>query len=376
RIVDAGPESFAITAVTAREIDSKGSSIITELTAHKINKLVGHFPFRLERADGERIEVMAKIKPLDDEVILMLGSMAAMCDARLAQTFTQFRHQLGFKGCHVRELAVMSQQDPRFTRHAPRVHGVLNDPEREAYVIVEELLCGLELMDSADDTRGWTRDHVEAAIRGIAEVHAIWYGREAELVQQPWLTDYPTAAGMLEKRRLWELLAAHAREEFPEWFSEEDLATFRAIVQDIGNWWPEIEALPRTLIHNDFNPRNIAFRQDGDGLRLCAYDWELATLHLPQRDLAELLAFTLNTPFGAEEINHYVELHRRELARHAGVAIDAQQWRRGYTLAVCDLLVSRLPLYLMAHTFRHYRFMERVFDSSRELLTLAGVRTQ
>lgn len=376
RIVDAGPAPFGITALKARELDSKGSSIITELTAHKINKLVGHFPFRLARADGDSIEVMAKIKPLDDEVILMLGSMASMCDARLAQEFTQFRDRIGFKGCHVRELAVMSQQDPRFTRHAPQVHGVLQDPEREAYVIVEEHLTGLVHMDSADDTSDWTRAHIEAAIRGIAEVHAIWYGREDELVQQPWLTDYPTAAGMLEKRRLWELLGAHAREEFPEWFSEEDLAVFRAIVQDIGNWWAEIETLPRTLIHNDFNPRNIAFRQDGDGLRLCAYDWELATLHLPQHDLAELLAFTLNTPFSAAEIDGYVELHRRELERHAGVAIDAAQWRRGYKLALRDLLVNRLPMYMMAHTFRHYRFMERVYRSSRELLVIEGVRVQ
>ncbi|MES2917822.1 MAG: phosphotransferase [Pseudomonadota bacterium] len=369
-----GLGQIQVEALEALQIESKGSSIITELTGHKINKLVGHFPFRLHTVEGEQLDVMAKVKPLDAEVILMANSMAAMCEPRLAQEFKQFRDQIGFRGCHVRELAVMSQRDPRFVRHAPLVYGVVQDDEREAYVIVEELLQGLEQMDSADDTSGWMRAHVEAAIRGIAEVHSIWYGREEELKLQPWLADYPTAAGMAEKRRLWELLGAHAREEFPEWFSEEDMAIHRAIVNDIGNWWADIEKMPRTLVHNDFNPRNVAFRRQGEELVLCAWDWELATLHLPQHDLAELLAFTLHDPLDAAEIDYYLELHRSELERHTGRAIDAAEWRYGYKLALRDLLVNRVPMYVMAHTFRHYEFMERVYRTFREMLVIEGVR--
>ncbi|MFZ5723485.1 MAG: phosphotransferase [Pseudomonadota bacterium] len=366
-------------ATQALATEMKGSSIITELTAHKVNKLVGHFPFRLDTVDGQALEVMTKVKPLDDEVILMLNSMAAMCEPRLAQTFNQFRSEIGFKGCHVRELAVMSQQDPRYVRNAPLVYGTLLDPEREAYVIVEENLKDLVLMDTADDTCYWQREHIEAAIRGIAEVHSIWYGREEELLKQPWMVDYPTAIGMEEKSRLWELLGAHAREEFPEWFSEQDLAGFTTLVRDIPRWWSEIEQMPRTLIHNDFNPRNIAFRRvpsaagTPDGLQLCAWDWELATLHLPQHDLAELLCFTLFDPVDPADVDRYIELHRRELEQHSGRAIDATQWRRGYHLALMDLLVNRLPMYTMAHTFRHYGFMERVYRTSRELLRLEGI---
>lgn len=369
-----GLGQIQVEALETLQIESKGSSIITELTGHKVNKLVGHFPFRLHTVDGEMLDVMAKVKPLDAEVILMANSMAAMCEPRLAQEFKNFRDHIGFRGCHVRELAVMSQRDPRFVRHSPLVYGVVQDDEREAYVLVEELLQGLEHMDSADDTSSWMREHVEAAIRGIAEVHSIWYGREEELKQQPWLVEYPTAAGMVEKRRLWELLGVHAREEFPEWFSEEDSAIHRAIVKDIGNWWADIETMKRTLVHNDFNPRNIAFRRQGDELVLCAWDWELATLHLPQHDLVELLAFTLHDPLDPADINHYIELHRAELERHAGTPIDPADWRYGYKLALRDLLVNRMPMYMMAHTFRHYEFMERAYRTFRELLLIEGVR--
>ena len=47
------------------------------------------------------------------------------------------------------------------------------------------------------------------------------------------------------------------------------------------------------LIHNDFNPRNLALRREVGGWRLCAYDWELATIGVPQHDCAEFLCFVL-----------------------------------------------------------------------------------
>ena len=82
-------------------------------------------------------------------------------------------------------------------------------------------------MDSADDTSGWTDEHLHAAICGIAEVHSIWYGREQELLEQPWMLDYPTLDGMAEKRRLWEMLGVHSQQEFPEWFSRKNLEASR-----------------------------------------------------------------------------------------------------------------------------------------------------
>jgi len=369
-------QNIQVEEVHPLQIESKGSSIITELTAHKINKLVGHYPFELKLAgQSESKKVMVKVKPLDDEVILMLNSMASMCDARLAHAYNEFKNGIGFKGCHKRELAVMSQTDARFVNNAPTTYLVWQDDSREAYVLVQELMENMELMDSADDTSGWTQEHIQVAIRGIAEVHSIWYGKEAELAEKDWIIDAPTAANMVEKTRLWEMLGAHSAEEFPEWFSDTDLARYRDRLYSMKDWYSEIDEMPKTLIHNDFNPRNIAFRrlpaaegQEKGALTLCAYDWELATIQLPQHDLAELLVFTLQPDFNVEDIEQYIEQHRIELEVLAGEPIDAQQWRRGFTLSLWDLVINRLPMYAMAHTFRHYGFMDRVQATFRNLL--------
>jgi NADP-dependent 3-hydroxy-3-methylglutaryl-CoA reductase len=366
-----------VSAQQSLTLSGKGSSIITELTAHKINKLVGHYPFRLTLDDADQIlDVMVKVKPLDDEVILMLNSMASMCDARLAHAYNEFRKHVGFRGCHVRELEVMAQQDERFRRVAPTTYMAWADASREAYVIVQEYLDGLELMDSADDTSGWTTEHFNAAVDGIAQVHSIWLNREDELLAQDWICDAPTSANMLEKTRLWEMLGAHAQQEFPEWFSADDMVRFRDRVYSMEQWYPELDALPKTLIHNDFNPRNIAFRRQGDELTLCAYDWELATVQAPQHDLAELLTFALTPDFDPKMVEDLIERHRVQLEQAAGVTLDAAQWRYGFTLSLWDLTVNRMPMYIMAHTFRHYPFMERVVSTFRRLLDLEIQRLQ
>ena len=105
-------------------------------------------------------------------------------------------------------------------------------------------------------------------------------------------------------------------------------------------------------------------------LRLCAYDWELATLHLPQIDLAEFLLFTLDGPIDPADIDRYVELHRRTLSEATGKDIAPESFREGYRHALHDLLLSRIGLYLMGHTVRRYSFMPRVLRTLRTPLQI------
>ncbi|MEE2961846.1 MAG: phosphotransferase [Myxococcota bacterium] len=352
-----------------------GSSIITELTARRVKKLVGLFPFKLSLSHAKsgqtEQEVLIKIKPNDQEVIVMVNAMARMCDAKLASAHDKNKHRLGFQKCHIRELAIYEQSDPRFLRYTPEIYRTFRDDTREAYAVVMEKLDNMELINTADDTTNWTDKHINAAIDGLAELQSIWWRREEELQQQEWLGTVMTANDMQEMHSLWETLAYHAYQEFPDWFSHGDLSVHQKIVSNIGEWWSEIEKMPRTLIHNDFNPRNMCFRKDAnDNLRLCAYDWELATLHIPQRDLVEFLCFTLPRNYDYELIVKYSERHRRKLESATGDKIDQDTWKRGFSLAVRDFGINRLAMYLMAHTFRNYGFIEHVYMNLRRMIKL------
>lgn len=365
-------QDFELLGIEKLERTERGSSILTELTARKIDKLVGHFPYQLNLRDSAgketAIEVMVKSKPLDGEVILMLNSMAAMCGPGLAPSYAQFKDRIGFSGVHTRELGIYRQTDPRFTRHIPKIFDTVEIPEREAYVLVMERLKGMLHMDTADDTSVWTPQQIACVIDGLAQLHSIWYGRDEELLEQPWLGWYPTCESMIEMTVLWEALGVHAAEEFPEWVTQDDLELHREMVRLIPKWWAEIEEMPRTLIHNDFNPRNLCLRPTDDGDRLCVYDWELATYHLPQHDLVEFLLFMLNTDTEHEVVVKYMEMHRKALEKYAKTKIDPEQWRVGFNLCIFDLATNRIMLYLMAHTFRHYGFMKRVIRTLRHFV--------
>ena len=91
---------------------------------------------------------------------------------------------------------------------------------------------------------------------------------------------------------------------------------------------------------------------------------------MPQHDLAEFLVFVLGEEPKAEEVDHYLELHRVTLEQHANTTIDKDEWREGYKYALMDLTVNRLALYMMAHTFRHYGFMDRIIATARKLVRM------
>src|SRR5471030_868176 len=138
---------------------------------------------------------------------------------------------------------------------------------------------------------------------------------------------------MATMQPLWDALAEHAASEFPVLMNDEHFRRHRTLVDTLPEWWRRLEAMPRTLIHNDFNPRNIGIRGSGAGARLCAYDWELATIHVPQHDVAELLAFVLPSAVDAREVEHYIELHRRAVAEAGAAVPGAREWRAGFGLA-------------------------------------------
>ncbi|MEV4742236.1 phosphotransferase [Streptomyces sp. NPDC049555] len=360
-----------VTGVEASHIPM-GPSVLSELTSRTVKKAVGLFPMQLRVADGdaeEKLDVMVKVKPTDREVMKMAGLAAGLCGGPVATHYRRFEQRLGFVGCDVRELALYEQTDTRFTSLVPRPYRTYRDDRREAYVIVMECLGDMELMDTSERPRAWSRRHLDIALRDLGQLHSLWYGKEPALRRMPWIGHVPNASDMVEMKDLWLALADHAAEEFPEIVVARHHARLLSCIATIDHWWPQIEAMPRTLVHNDFNPRNLAIRADG---RLCAYDWELATLHIPQHDLAELLCTALDPDdINAATVAELSETHRRSLETHAGTTLDRAQWECGYRLALKDLAVNRFGLYFVAHTVRHYGFLEQWWRNLWALIDLS-----
>jgi len=346
--------------------NSSAHSIVTELTSWRFKTTSGLFLYRLELEDGDTLDAMVKVKPRDAEVIEVGETIAQLCSEELGAAYSKFRFGMDFARCDVRELAVYSQRDPRFRKHAPQVYGASEN------TLIIEYLSRVILKDSADDISGWTIQNILVALEGAASLHAIWLGRRDDLVRDEQIGPMLAFQDMVQMTPFWLALADHVRPLFSSWIGCDIGVMQEGAIANLAANTRLTAELPLTLIHNDFNPRNVALR-DADGLlRLCAYDWEMARLGLPQHDLAEMLCFVLPCDVDKTTVFSLVEFHRVALERAAGVSIAGDAWLSGFRVSLLDLLINRFAMYAMVHRFRRQSFLERVIRVWYRLYQLVG----
>jgi thioester reductase-like protein len=348
------------------------SSIIADLASWKFGKPSGLYRYRASHKAGGARELFIKVKSDDRAVLDVAATVAELSAKGLGGLFSAYERQTGLAGCHKRELAVYRQDDPRFVRHVPRPCVLVDQDEAGRWIIALEAIERPLFMDARAVAPRWPARHIISCIDGIAELHAIWLGRETELVQRMPLCEALTADEMENARPLWRAIAEHA-DSFMKSTTGVTLNSLRLDLADsVHSWWSDGERLDRTLIHNDFNPRNLAIdgRQHEPVLRV--FDWELATLGLPQRDLAEFLCFALPPDHERAEGLHYIEHHRRMLERATGIAIDRNDWAYGFRLALFELAINRIPMYTLVHRIKPQRFLERMVQTWHALFRAHG----
>lgn len=296
--------------------------------------------------------------------------MAGVCRPELGQLFGRYKDAFGLRHSHERELALYEMDESRLSRHMPVCYGTLRYPEVARWALL------LEYLPEAEDRVGrrWIRaddDRMPAILKGLAEIHAVWYRREDELADLPWLVVPPSTARMLETTPLWRELADFAKPYFEAWCGPSMAELQSRVIASLDQWWPRLQALPATLIHNDFNPRNFVVREADGEPRLCVFDWELATLGIPQHDLAELLCFIWHDGMKERDFEQLLDVYRQALSSASGNEIDAMEWREGFTLALRHLLINRLALYTLMHRFRSLNYLPKVMRNWLRLYTCA-----
>ena len=334
-------------------------SIVAELTSWRHGVCSGLFRATLA-VDGattapRTVDLVVKAKAADRHVIDVAVSVAQLASPELGALYTRFRDDIGFTRSHVRELALYTHENPRIRRHTPLVYATHCDDGREEWLIAMERV---EHSGPSSNSAPWPAADLDVALGGLAEIHSVCLGRETELRAHPWLAPDRDARRLIALEPLWRGLARHAKSCAPHWRNSEIAAVHDRLIAGIATW-AAAPSGPRTLIHNDFNSRNVTVRS-GPDRRLCAFDWELATIGLPQRDLAEILAFTLSPHVEPGEVMQWIERYRLLLEHATQSRLDPHQWLLGFRYALGELLIDRLAMYALIDRFRPQPFLSRV----------------
>ena len=337
-------------------------SIVAELTSWRRGSRPG---LRRARVTCESrhgctsvIDLVLKSKPSDTDAIEVGEQVARLCGRQLGDAYATWRDHIGLTGGHHRELAIYETDDERFRRHVPAPLAVLRDDDRGEWVVALEYVSDARVANAWH--RAWSSSEIETALRGLAVLHSVWRDRRETLFSHSWLAPRRSSEQMAAMIPLWSALAANARPAFTSWAGPALAEVHESLLCGIERWWQPLGNDLQTLIHNDFNPRNIMLRGPGDAMRLCAYDWELSTIGAPQRDLAEFLCFVLEPERAADDAFTWIQRYRSLLEEQTGTIIDPIEWDAGFRAALCDFLIDRLGMYAMIHRFRPQAFLSRV----------------
>jgi len=346
----------------ARRVDlGSEHSILGELTSWRAGSdlAIHGLALAIAHGDGKHsdLDLVVKPKPSDRVVLGVTEEVATLCDPALGAAFATYANGSELAGGDSREIAIYTGASGALAAYTPACYGVVET--RGGRALLLERIRDPELIDGVNDVALWTPARIDAAICGIARVHAQWLGRE-QAVAHLLGNDEMCKVSNVDAAQAWRLaLASFARPWFEQWIGPSGAREQLRLVER-GTPTAGISSSRRTLIHNDFNPRNIALERGPDGLQLRAFDWELAAFGLPQRDLAELLCFVLPPDAAEATIAYAIESHRLALERASGTRYARDEWIDGVRHALVQFGAERLPMYCIAHRFRPQPFLERV----------------
>jgi hypothetical protein len=342
-------------------VDSSASILATLTAAGIAETTIGHFGVAVTYEQGGNVyarRMVLKVKPHGDAIVGMLAGLAQACGSPLSDVYPAYQKRSGFQHTHRQELEVYGTLSSSLF---PEIFGLYEDSEKEQFLILMECLEEVTLLNSVMQPGIWTDAHIREALEQIAQWHALHLGHPLPL-DAATQADAPGKEYMQTLTPLWKALLQNAAAGSKELYTETRVAKMQALIEAISEYWLALDAMPKTLIHNDLNPRNTCFKTVAGKRSFCVYDWELSTEHVPQYDVVELLAFVLD----ADRYHlrpEYFEFYRRALAQHTNVYADNTLFYAALKGAAYDFGLHRLGMYMMAHRIGPYPFLPRVVDS-------------
>ncbi|MCW3104798.1 MAG: hypothetical protein JWO09_3238 [Bacteroidetes bacterium] len=330
------------------------NGLLTQLTSRISKKLIGFIPFRMEMKDGSTVQAIIKSKPTGEEVLKGLHYMASALSTELSDKLLEYKSALEYTDCDHKETEAVEMLWKDGFRNIPRSFGTYTDPTREISMLVMEYLdpASYKIMNSESRPELWTKEIIRDTIKSINDVHA-FYSVAGNRPAAMHISVFTPGALM----PFYMVMNGVNEKEYADWNTAE---LFKELHQEMVQYMLEApeKRSPLTIVHNDFNPRNIAIKND-DGPVI--YDWELAVLNIPQRDSIELLSFVLPEDFSSTQLSEYLEYHHRIFVEKTGSAISLSDWLCDCRIIVLEYLCSRISFYLAGGALLDYSFSRRIF---------------
>lgn len=236
------------------------------------------------------------------------------------------------------------------------------EAEGQTALVLEDL-GSISGLDASGAIERWPTERIEQALQSAAGFHAATLGRDF-----PWTVRRPSTSTAKADAALWRALLQDAARRFPDLITPAVVAARTATLDSIEQWHPAKDVMPGCLVHNDYNQRNVGFRDSGEVVVL---DWELARVNIPQRDVAELLTFTLDAHTPVEEVLHLLAVHWQALADN-GLSVDPELYAQAAAAEFRVQSVDRIGMQLVFGAAFDLPYLTRINRTVDHLVALTS----
>ncbi|WP_299111170.1 phosphotransferase [uncultured Winogradskyella sp.] len=332
------------------------NGILTNIASKVNRKVTGFIPLKIEYNHNANVikekDIIIKSKPLDIDVIKGLHTVAASINPELSDLLKCSKQHLEYRKCHLKELEVYDFLHKSNFKYHPFLYGKHIDANREIYMLMIDVLNkdNMQIMNSENNPEAWNPSQIISVIQSITQFHKTAKSEYFKHIKEfkPWKSKN------LYKKLMHILIT--------ECSSKNNQAVLKKMYNQIDSLEEEAKSLSidKTIIHNDFNTRNIAIRNNSLPV---IYDWELAVIDFPHRDIIEFLSFVLPLNFEKETFYFYLKEHF-QLYQSSNWTI----WLKAYKYALNVFIITRLSFYEVSGILIPYDFSKRVLNTALIML--------
>lgn len=335
------------------------NGIITNITSKISNKPIGFLPIKLGFANGESASILIKSKALDSEVIKGLHLISASIDTQLSDLINAHQHSLEFHNSHLKEILVYDHLQRKGFSAMPTFYGQWIQPQRDIYLILQEWIetQDMDLVNAENNTEVWTEELITRCLDEVSVAHTLLNDIDSKL-----FAHFQPSQALPLYNKLMDILIHECADNSQK-------ASLLRIKESLPNLHLESEfvASQKTIIHNDFNPRNVIIRNGGNP---CIYDWELAVVDFPQRDILEFLSFVLPADFDDQTFWNYIKGHFEKMQTTQS-STDILTWTsylKACKVALKTYICCRVSFYEVSGIVAKYDFSQRILSVSLRML--------
>jgi hypothetical protein len=324
---------------------------------------------RSPRMAPERLGLVVKVNPRAGLARNLIPWIIAQQNIKLDRPYWEYRSaaesdHTGDREHHV--YRVSAKETPSLRAVLPRYYGSAMDLTTGEHALFLEFITDVSRLDATGAAADWPAAAIDDALRALAKWQAaFWAADESRLA---WAGPRPTTADMIADETLWYGLVNDAHARFPHIITEKIWRRRRALIESIQDWHGIKDELPATLVHNDFNQRNVGFRPG-----VLVLDWELAERNTAHRDIVEMLTFVLPTATDRAQIDNHIETHRAALvAAGASTGVERDIWIEGFRCELKVEAINRVGLQLLFAAKFPLAYLDRINATIEHLLDLYG----